>query len=152
VLKALLEHQIEYFDTFSRKYMADHGSTQPEPHLAVQIATLREAVAQPRSVAFAILGAMAQEPSLLSITREADARTIKAIKAEAADPELATLRWMAARGLALTTLFGMCPLSEEEREQLFDRLLDARQWSRSPATTQRSGTASPARNGKRRTS
>ena len=152
VVKALLEHQIEYFQDFSRRYMAENGSAQSEPHLATQIATLREHVARPHSAAFAILGAMAQEPGLLSITREVDAKMAKAIKAEAADPELATLRWMAARGLALTALFGMCPLSQEERERLFDRLLDDRQWSRSPAATQRSGTASPARKGKRQVS
>src|SRR5438445_7766724 len=60
VLKALLEHQIEYFQDFSRKYLGEHGSSQAEPHLAAQIATLREAIAQPHSVAFALLGAATQ--------------------------------------------------------------------------------------------
>ena len=141
VVKALLEHQVEYFQDFSRRYMIEHGSAQSEPNLAAQIATMREHVASPHSAAFAILGAVAQEPGLLSITREIDAKTVEAIKAEATDPELATLRWVAARGLTLMALFGMCPLSEEERERLFDRLLDDRQWS-----------CSPSRKGKHRTS
>jgi AcrR family transcriptional regulator len=129
VLKALLDHQIAHFEAFSRKYMAESGAGQAEPHLAAQIATARESIAGPNTIAFAIMGVMAQEPDLLSISRERNAKTIRAIKAEAADPELATLRWAAALGLSLTALFGMSPLGEEERERLFDRLLDDKQWS-----------------------
>jgi AcrR family transcriptional regulator len=129
VLKALLEHQIEYFEDFSRRYMAKHGATRREPHLAAQIATVREAVAKRHPVAFAILGAVAEEPSLLSVTRAGDAQKVEAIKEEAADPDLAMLRWAAARGLALSALLGLCPLSEKERARLFDRLLDDEQWS-----------------------
>ncbi|MDP1749840.1 MAG: TetR/AcrR family transcriptional regulator [Reyranella sp.] len=129
VLKALLERQIAHFENFSGKYMAEHGSTQPQPHLAAQIATMREALPGPDSVAFALLGAMGQEPGLLSITREIDAKKLKTIKAEAADPDLATLRWVAARGLVVTAVLGICPIPEDERERLFDRLMDDRQWS-----------------------
>lgn len=141
VLKALLEHQAEYFADFSRAYMAEHAAKQAQPHLAAQIATLREALAEPHSVAFAIFGAVAQEPSLLSITRESDAKMIEAVKAEAADPDMAMLRWAAARGLAVTSLLGFCPLTGEERERLFDRLADDRQWS---GLTETPGGSSPA--------
>lgn len=151
VLKALLERQIEYFEGFSRSYMAESGAAQSQPHLAAQIATLRKAVTTPRSFAFAVLAAMAQEPGLLSITRKIDAKKIEAIKAEAADPELATLRWVAARGLAVTALLGLCPFSEGERERLFDRLLDDRQWPAPPkAGKQRRARASRARKGEGR--
>jgi AcrR family transcriptional regulator len=151
VLKALLEHQIEYFQDFSRRYLAAHGASQVEPHLAAQIATLREAIAQPHSVAFALLGAATQEPGLLSIPREGDIKTVEAIRAEADDPDLATLRWAAARGLAVTALLGICPLPEKERQRLFDRLLDDRQWSAlSNSTTHRPHKAAAARKAKRR--
>jgi AcrR family transcriptional regulator len=134
VLKALLEHQIEHHEAFARDYLGKSGlgksgSSQSEPNLAVQIATAREAIAQPHSVAFAILGAVAEEPGFLSVVRESNAKKIEGIKAEAADPELAMLRWEAAYGLTLTAMFGLCPLSGEERERLFDRLLDSRQWA-----------------------
>lgn len=129
VLKALLEHQVAHFEAFSAKYMAEHGAELAHPHLATQIATTRESIAGANPIAFAIMGAMAQEPDLLSISKERSAETIRAIKAEAADPELATLRWAAALGLALTVMLGMSPLGEEERERLFDRLLDDKQWS-----------------------
>ena len=129
VIKALLEHQIQHFGDFSERYLATNASTLPQPHLAAQIATLRETLTGQRAVSLAILGAVAQEPGLLSITRETDASTLKAIKAEAVDPELAILRWLAARGLALTAMLGICPVPEKERSRLFDRLLDDRRWS-----------------------
>ena len=132
VLKALLQRQVEYFEEFTRNYIATSGATQSQPQLAAQIAALREATATPRSIAFAVLGAAAQEPGLLSVTRETDAKNIEIIKAEASDPELAVLRWVAAWGLALTAMLGFSPLSEEERKRLFDRLLDDRQWTAQP--------------------
>jgi AcrR family transcriptional regulator len=128
VLKALLQRQIEHFAEFTRAYVAGPGAAAPQPVLAAQIATLREAVATPRSLFFAVLGAAAEEPGLLSVTRETDVRTVEAIRAEASDPELATLRWFAAWGLALTALLGLSPLNDGQRELLFERLLDHRQW------------------------
>lgn len=144
VLKALLEHQVTHFEDFTRRYLASAGATTPQPHLAAQIATLREVVAQPHSVAFAILGAMHQDPSLLTITRDTDAKYAEAIKAEADDPELAMLRWTAAKGLALSTMFGLNPLPDKERDQLFERLLDDRQWAALSKTAEQPA-ARPAR-------
>ncbi|MEM4990123.1 TetR/AcrR family transcriptional regulator [Collimonas sp. H4R21] len=128
VLKALLEYQAEYFEKFSQGYMAQASATSPEPLLATQIAVAREAVTTQQSVAFAILGAISEEPGLLSAFKEIDAKKIASIKAEAADPELAMLRWYAAKGLLLNALFGLCPLSDEERQRMFERLLDSKQW------------------------
>ncbi len=130
VLQALLEYQIEYFAKFSRDYLQEIDPAQPEPRLVSQIATLREIAVtrQQHSVAFAILGALTDAPDLLSIIIERDTEAIEQIKAEAADPDLALLRWAAARGLALTTLFRICPLSREDRERLFDLLLDDQYW------------------------
>ena len=129
VLKALLEHQIDYFSKFAQDYLAEIGAGQPEAQLSAEIATLREVATNPHSVAFAIVGALAEEPGLLSITREGEVEAIERIKAGAADPDLAMLRWAAARGLALSALFGLYALPEEDRERLFERLLDNRQWA-----------------------
>jgi AcrR family transcriptional regulator len=136
VLKALLEHQIEYFGEFTARYMAEAGAASAQPQLAAQLATLREAVAQPHSVALAILGAVTQDPALLSRTRAATGATVEAIKAEAADPESALVRWAAAQGLVLMSLFGLNPLTDQERGQLFDHLLDDRRWSEKPRAAQ----------------
>jgi len=129
VLKALLQHQIEYFGDFTARYLAEAGAASAQPRLAAQLATLREAITQPHSVALAILGALTQDPGLLSQTREASGKAVDAIKTEADDPQLALVRWAAAQGLTLMSLFGLNPLTDQEREQLFDRLRDDRRWS-----------------------
>jgi len=81
------------------------------------------------TVAQAMLAALASDPSLLVEARDLDAARVEAIKKEAADPELAILRWAAARGLALLAMLRLCPIPEAEVERLFERLLDNRQWS-----------------------
>jgi len=150
VLEALLEHQVARFSDFFRKYMAEHGPGQSQPQLAAEIATMREAIARPDPIAFAILAAAAEDPSLLADTRQAYVRTVAAVTAEAADPELAALRWAAAHGLVLATLLGICPFTEKERTRLFDRLLDQRPWSPASRTATRSRPTSQARKPRRR--
>jgi AcrR family transcriptional regulator len=137
VIRALLENQIEYFQKFSQDHIAAHGASSSEPHLAAQIAVAREAVSQvqPSSVAFAILGMIGEAPELMSIFRDIDVKESEAIKAEAADPDLAMLRLFAAQGMHLTTVFGIGRLSDEDRERLFARLTDSSQWP-SPAAKQ----------------
>jgi AcrR family transcriptional regulator len=132
VLKALLEHRTEYFENFSRDYLAKIGPEEPNPTLLAQIATTRESMTEQNPVGHAILAALVEDPALMTSVREADAKKLKRIKAEAADPDLAMLRLEAARGLALSALLGLCPLSDKERGRLFDRLLDERQWVSSP--------------------
>ncbi|HEV2650686.1 MAG TPA: TetR/AcrR family transcriptional regulator [Rhizomicrobium sp.] len=127
VLKALLEKQTEHFDAFARSFNAD-APGRVQPLLAMQIATLREAISTPRSVVFAVLGAAAQDPNLMAAARDRDTKKIEAIKEEASDADLALLRWVAAWGLALTSMMGLSPLSKKDRARLFERLLDDRQW------------------------
>ena len=146
VVTALLEHLTERFGKFTQAYLAEIGPDKPGAILEAQIATLRESIDTPHSAFFAILGAVAENPDLLSINREAEAAALEAVKAEAADPELAVLRWMAARGLHMTTLLGTCPLSAAERGRLFDRLIDNSQWA---ALSEPPKPASPSRGRKR---
>lgn len=132
VLRALLDHDIAHFEAFSQRYLAKIGDTTPEANLAAEIATMREAANSPHTGGFAVLAALVEDPTLLSTVLERSAQKVKRIKADAADPDLALLRWEAARGLVFTTLLGLSPLSDKERVRLFDRLLDDSQWP-SPA-------------------
>ena len=143
VIKALLEMQHEHFEAFARRYLAEHGAAHTQPLLATDIAISREAINMPHSVAFAVLGAVVEQPGLLAFARETDQEKLKAIKAEAADPQLALLRWAAAKGLLMTTLLGLCPIAEEERAQLFERLLDDSKWRAQPKP-QKAGPAEKA--------
>jgi AcrR family transcriptional regulator len=129
VLKALLERQMAHFGEFSTRYRTKASAESANPELVTDIATVREATNTQNSTALALLAAMVESPDLMAVTRESDLKHIAAIKAEAADPDLAMLRWAAARGLLLGALFGTSPIGKPERERLFARLLDDSQWS-----------------------
>jgi AcrR family transcriptional regulator len=137
VLKALLQHQIEHYEAFFRDYLAKVGDSRAEPSLSAQLAVMREHVKNPDGASLGIVAAVAEDPSLLSIVRETDAAVIKAIKSQAEDPELSLLRWSAARGLVVMTLFGQCPFSDKERDRLFERLLDEKRWTAQTAAKPR---------------
>ncbi|MBS7540095.1 TetR/AcrR family transcriptional regulator [Ancylobacter lacus] len=139
VLAALMEHQAAFFENYARDHIAAHGHQHAQPRLAAEIATLHAAVADPRSLALALLGAVAQEPELLGTTRMADREALEVIRAEAADPDLATLRWLAARGLTLSSLFGLSPLTDAERDHLFTLLADEARWTGQPGSDQAGG-------------
>jgi hypothetical protein len=117
-----------HFQEFSTRYRAKVSAESANPELATEIATVREAVNTPNSAALALLAAMVDSPDLMALPRESDLKNIAAIKAEAADPDLAMLRWAAARGLLLGALFGMSPIGKPERDRLFARLLDDGLW------------------------
>lgn len=149
VLEALLEEQTEFFSNFSQSYLSEYGSTHAQPELAAQIATLREALRDQNSLVFALLGAIAEEPELLRKNRSEGRRVAEAIKKETTAPEMAMVRWMAARGLTISSLLGLCPLNDKERNGLFNFLLDDTQWPRLPSSGKRRsnavGTREPAK-------
>ncbi|MBR1131451.1 TetR/AcrR family transcriptional regulator [Bradyrhizobium iriomotense] len=149
VLKALLERQMAHFEEFSTHYMAKVRATSANPNLATQLATIREAATSPNSAALALVAAMVENPNLMALPRELETKRMAAIREEAADPDLAMLRWAGALGLLLSSLFGMSPLSSEEHQRLFARLLDDAQWTglEQPATKRaaKSGAASAAK-------
>jgi len=149
VLKALLERQMARFQEFSAAYRTKVRATSANPELATEIATVREAANTPNSAALALLAAMVESPDLMALPRDSDLKTIAAIRSEAADPELAMLRWAAARGLLLGALFGMSPIDKPERDHLFARLLDDTKWSalEKPAKARAMKAASAAKTG-----
>ncbi|PDT73327.1 TetR/AcrR family transcriptional regulator [Bradyrhizobium sp. C9] len=129
VLRALLEQQMAHFEEFSTRYLEKVRKTTDQPELAAQIATLREAISTPRAGAFALLAAMNENPDLMAMPRDVDIKKVALMKAEARDPDLALLRWAAARGLLLSSLFGLSSLTDAERDRLFERLLDDSKWT-----------------------
>ncbi|MDR0245455.1 MAG: TetR/AcrR family transcriptional regulator [Burkholderia sp.] len=128
VLNALMEHQQDTYQRFQRDYLAARDPRDAQPTLSAQIATMHEVIDQQPSAALAIMAALVEDPAPLEKVRETDAENVKRMVAESGDPDLALLRWKAAWGLALSAMFGLCPLSADERARLFDRLLDETQW------------------------
>lgn len=129
VLKALLAYQEESFDSFAKNFLATKGDSLREPTLSCQIAVTRESINQPHSVARAVLAALVEDPALLSNVRDRDAVGVRKIRSEAEDADIALLRLFAARGLAYTTLLGLSPLADRQRERLFKLLLDEDRWT-----------------------
>lgn len=128
VLKALLDFQRQDFDRIAQKHLAGEGASKTEQFLSMQIAMYRAAASQPHSVARAILAVMAESPELLTESHDSDVDRMKRLQAEAADPELALLRYFAASGIAFNYLLGISPLSKAARERLFIRLMDDDSW------------------------
>lgn len=128
VLAALLEYQADYYGRFSRDFLAEFGASYAEPTLASQIAVFREVVKGSNSIAFAILAVAAQEPAFMSPVRVRDEETLAVILKEARDPEVALSRLFSARGLALSSMLGTCPLADSERDRMFEYLLDESRW------------------------
>jgi AcrR family transcriptional regulator len=129
VLKAVLEHQITTSEAFFQDFLGKISPSQSEPILEAQIATLRAAAAHPQSTTFALAGVLAEAPDLLALVREMDARRVEDIKDQASDPNIALVRWAAAKGLALAAILGQCPLSGEERDRLFECLQNDKRWA-----------------------
>lgn len=129
VVEALLAQQLEHFSQFEKRYFAGDGADHPEAQLSAQILAHRESIAHSQSLTMAVLGAMAENPELLSGVRKTTADKVARIKSEAADPDLALLRWQAARGIMFGKMLGICPLTQADRERLFKRLLDTDAWS-----------------------
>ena len=128
VLKALMDFQIGYFEEFTSRYLEKLDGASAQPILASQIAVNHQVAIEPQELAFAMLAVIAENPWLHSAARDMAAQKVEEIKREAKDPDLALLRFSAARGLAFSSLLGLCPFSEAERERLFARLADDSLW------------------------
>lgn len=128
VVEALLEHQADCFDRFEEINSLTAGPENSEAQLSEQILAWRASINVMQSLVTAAFGAMVTNPDLNSGVRRRVALKVQRIQDEASDPDLALLRWQAARGMALATKLGICPLSADERSRLFDRLLDMQAW------------------------
>jgi AcrR family transcriptional regulator len=129
VLKALLAHEMAYYAAFREEQLAKGADAAASPTLAVELAISRNLLTNPNSAAFAVMGALAEEPELMVPVRASAAETVAKLRAESTDPDTAVLRWAASRGLALMALFGISPLSEAEQDRLFARLADDAAWT-----------------------
>jgi AcrR family transcriptional regulator len=130
VLKALFAHEMAYFAAFKEEQLAKGAHAASSPTLAVELAISRNILTNPNSAALAVMGAVAEEPELMAPVRAISAEMLAQLRTESDDPDIAVLRWVASRGLALMALFGISPLSEAEHDRLFALLMDDAAWAR----------------------
>jgi AcrR family transcriptional regulator len=129
VLKALLAHEMAYYAAFREEQLAKGADAAASPTLAVELAISRNLLTNPNSAAFAVMGALAEEPELMMPVRAGAVEMVAQLRAESEDPDTAVLRWAASRGLALMALFGISPLPQAEQDRLFARLADDAAWT-----------------------
>lgn len=139
VLAALLEQQADHYDSFAQAFREAHGADYAEPVLAAQIAAYREVMKGANSITSAILAAIAEDPTFLNPLQEREQASLALIREQAADPEQALSRLYSAQGLALSTILGLCPLSADARERMFEHLLDESRWLNAPGDGRKSG-------------
>jgi hypothetical protein len=130
----MLENLTRYFDRFERAYRASRDAAEIQHALLAHIATAHVIVDQAREIASAFEPPVALDAEFLRSIRESDSAKLASIRQEAADPEMSLLHWLAARGLAMSGILGLCPFSADERDRLFDRLYSETQRCSEQAT------------------
>lgn len=128
VLAALIDEHRAYFDGFAEREMQQYKGKADEFFLTAEILKLREAITKSQPVAFALLSVLILDANIRERLAAISAQHINDVKKEASQPDQALLRLVAAQGLAYTTLLGLSPLSEQERNLLFERILDPAAW------------------------
>jgi AcrR family transcriptional regulator len=130
MVRAVVERQCAQMDASSQCYMLEYGTNRSQPQLAARIIALREAITGlSHAISCAIHGLFAQDRGLFTVSHERNVEALAAIRAEAHDPDLAILRWLAARGLMQLAMVEVNSLSDDDRKRLFTRLLDDTFWS-----------------------
>lgn len=94
--------------------------------VASRIAELRlaklDSVADEQKASHGMLAAVAENPTLLDLIRDAHKKLWDEIKASEKDPDNSLLVWLAIEGLMFFEMFETSPLSAEERDRTIARL------------------------------
>ncbi|AXL50378.1 TetR family transcriptional regulator [Paraburkholderia caffeinilytica] len=121
-MKSIMQRQIIHFERFSRLYRAIAAPEEIQHTLLAQIATARAVIDQSRETISSIAGERLMDSRLSRLVRDLSAEEVSRMKIQSTDPELSLLHWEAAQGMSLSWVLGICPLSAETRDRLFDRL------------------------------
>lgn len=121
VIDAILEEQVAYFE-ISKLQAIKKNDENRQKILLSNIEVLEQAESRSRSMALALLRAMLENHSLTQKILHIEINNFKAISYESENPDEAALSWMAAKGLLLTSLLGICPLDDNQRKTLFAKI------------------------------
>jgi len=128
VISALLAHQRETFDQIAAEHLKGSGAKKKEKHLSALLAIHKASASQPMSVARAVLVALVENPQLVEELQATHQVNMQAVKEEASDADLSTLRYYAASGLAVNILLGLTKIPATTLDRLFDTLMDDERW------------------------
>jgi hypothetical protein len=118
-MEALVEDYLIRFDAALR---AEEGTNRPDATIRAYLAqylTERKQDAQPPS---GLLAAFAEDPQMLAPVRRFERDFLSRIRANAADPQIATLAFLAIHGLRAMDLLNTRVLDRADEDALIDWL------------------------------
>ena len=128
ILKALVEYQMAGFVVFCDEYIAQLPPNNQEVTMHTSIALCKHSEAEGESIFIALLAGLSENRNLLEQFSIAAQATVERMRAEAEDPDLSLLRWVAAIGINHLSIVGISPFTVADRERLFARLMDDEAW------------------------
>lgn len=123
--QALLKDLIRRYVQQSRRDMDAVETDEPSARNSAIRKLVEQRLSSPSHdsrAAASVMAAMAEDPALVEPVREFHNELADEIRATSERPDLAFVAWMALEGLYIQELFGLCPISEEERSRLIDRI------------------------------
>jgi AcrR family transcriptional regulator len=128
LLQAMIERMVED-GVNEREASRSANAHRPNVEARCIIASdLAHCASHGRDVASGMLAAISENPSLLEPVRKVAAEEWAMLQASDC-PELSVIAWLAVHGLMSLDMFGISPVSPEDRERVLaalDRLLDCR--------------------------
>lgn len=121
LMKALVE---DYLSRFDAALSAEEGKGRPDAVICAYIArflTERQRAAKPAS---GLLAAMAEDPDMLAPVRRFERDFLTRIRANASDPQMATLAFLAIQGIRAMELLNTQVLDRTEEDALMGWLED----------------------------
>lgn len=119
LMKALVGEYLGRVDTALR---AQEGESRPNALVAAYLAQFRREMRQDAPPASGLLAALAEDPGMLDPVREQERDFLDRMRANAADPELATIAFLAISGIRSMDLLNVKVLAPGELRAVLDWL------------------------------
>lgn len=119
LLEALVEAELRDFDA---DLAGREGQDRPDGVLTAYLAEMAARLAGKAPPPCGMLAAAAEDPSLLTPVRHYERRFLDRIRANASDPDCATVAFLAVHGLWMMQLLGLDILSPDEVRTTLARL------------------------------
>ncbi|MBQ76236.1 MAG: TetR family transcriptional regulator [Gammaproteobacteria bacterium] len=120
----LLEGMLNSLLTDFEDRVTRHREQQDGPVIKAWILAEQDQTSNQRSMALALLANAAENPNLLDPARKFVQRTFSDVRSEAEDQDLSTILLLAAEGLRFLDMLDLLPLTDDERGDLHERMLN----------------------------
>ncbi|WP_018923250.1 TetR/AcrR family transcriptional regulator [Salsuginibacillus kocurii] len=123
LVEGMVHHISETYQTETAKYVSEDEHEQGKWTRAYISETFRQSTEE-KDMNAGMLAAVGINPELMAPIQEAYQKWRERIETDGLNKTDATIALLAADGLWLSQLFGLAPLDEDEREEVFRRLME----------------------------